>query len=110
MQPIQFGLIVPETALVAARRHLYMEEVNRLLTYVKGHFASAWSIDHLQHDVLEGWTTLTYLAALHLELMWGHTVLAQPFRNPALVAKMGATLQFISGGRFILGIGAGGQA
>ena len=30
-----------------------------------------------------------------------------PFRNPALLAKMGATLQFLSGGRFILGLGAG---
>ena len=29
------------------------------------------------------------------------------FRNPALLAKMGATLQYLSGGRFILGIGAG---
>jgi alkanesulfonate monooxygenase SsuD/methylene tetrahydromethanopterin reductase-like flavin-dependent oxidoreductase (luciferase family) len=37
-------------------------------------------------------------------------VLCQSFRNPALVAKMGATLQFMSGGRFVLGIGAGGQA
>jgi len=56
---------------------------------------------------LEGWTALTYLCALHPEVQWGHAVLCQSFRNPALVAKMGATLQFLSGGRFILGIGAG---
>ena len=55
-------------------------------------------------------TTVTYLAARHPGLQWGHTVLAQSFRNPGLVAKMGATLQFLSGGRFILGLGAGGQA
>lgn len=36
-------------------------------------------------------------------------MLNQAFRSPALVAKMGATLQYMSGGRFILGIGAGGQ-
>jgi alkanesulfonate monooxygenase SsuD/methylene tetrahydromethanopterin reductase-like flavin-dependent oxidoreductase (luciferase family) len=54
------------------------------------------------------WMGLTYLAALHPELMWGHTVLCQSFRNPALVAKMGATLHFMSGGRFILGMGADG--
>lgn len=110
MCPVQFGLIVPIDDLSASRRELYMEDVNRLLNYVKGHYASAWMIDHLQHDVLEGWTALTYLAALHPQLMWGHTVLCQSFRNPALVAKMGATLHFISEGRFILGMGAGGQA
>jgi alkanesulfonate monooxygenase SsuD/methylene tetrahydromethanopterin reductase-like flavin-dependent oxidoreductase (luciferase family) len=87
-----------------------MEDVNRLLNYVKGHYESAWLTDHLQQDALEAWTALTYLAALHPELMWGHTVLCQSFRNPALVAKMGATLHFISGGRFVLGMGAGGEA
>lgn len=88
----------------------YLKDVERLLGTVAGHYDSAWFIDHLQGDVLESWTTLTYLAARHPSLRWGHTVLAQTFRNPALVAKMGATLQFLSGGHFILGIGAGGQA
>jgi alkanesulfonate monooxygenase SsuD/methylene tetrahydromethanopterin reductase-like flavin-dependent oxidoreductase (luciferase family) len=112
---VQFGLIVPEIgywkvgAPAPAQRSLYLAEVNRLLSYVKGHYASAWLVDHLQGDVLEGWTGLTYLAALHPELMWGHTVLCQKFRNPALVAKMAATLQFMTAGRFMLGIGAGGQ-
>lgn len=110
MAKVQFGLVVPGDALDKSRRHLYMEDVNRLLTYVKGHYDSAWLIDHLQFegmDVLEGWTALTYLSALHPELRWGHSVLCQSFRNPALLAKMGATLQFMSHGRFILGIGAG---
>jgi alkanesulfonate monooxygenase SsuD/methylene tetrahydromethanopterin reductase-like flavin-dependent oxidoreductase (luciferase family) len=110
MGKVQLGLVVPETGLDRSRRHLYMEDVSRLLNYVKGHYDSAWSIDHLQQDVLEGWTAVTYLSALHPELLWGHTVLSQSFRNPALVAKMGATLHFMSGGRFVLGIGAGGQA
>ncbi len=110
MGHVHFGLVVPEAALDRSRRHLYMEDVNRLLAYVKGHYDSAWFIDHLDGDVLEGWTALTYLSALHPELLWGNTVLCQSFRNPALVAKMGATLHFMSGGRFVLGIGAGGQA
>src|SRR5205085_11949001 len=46
-------------------------------------------------------------AARHPELRFGHTVTCQSFRNPALLAKMAATLQFLTGGRFILGIGAG---
>ena len=110
MGRVQFGLIIPDTALDRPQRHLYMERVNRLLEYVNGHFASAWSIDHLHGDMLEGWTAISYLAALHPGLQWGHTVLSQPFRNPALLAKMGASLQLMSGGRFILGIGAGGDA
>ena len=110
MRNVQFGLIVPADMLDKSRRHLYMDDVNRLLNYVKGHFHSAWLIDHLQSnnsDMLEGWTTLTYLSALHPELQWGHTVICQSFRNPALLAKMAATVQFMSGGRYTLGIGAG---
>lgn len=110
MPRIQFGLVVPGDALDKSKRHHYLEDVNRLLKAVKGAYASAWFIDHLQFDdadVLEGWTALTYFAALHPELQWGHSVLCQSFRNPALVAKMAATLQFLSGGRYILGIGAG---
>ena len=110
MGNVQFGLIVPADMLDKSRRHLYMDDVNRLLNYVKGYYHSAWFIDHLQFkssDVLEGWTALTYLSALHPELHWGHTVICQSFRNPALLAKMAATLQFLSSGRFTLGIGAG---
>jgi alkanesulfonate monooxygenase SsuD/methylene tetrahydromethanopterin reductase-like flavin-dependent oxidoreductase (luciferase family) len=107
MGKVQFGLVVPEYPLDLSRRDLYMEDVNRLLAYVKGHYDSAWFIDHLDGLVLEGWTALTYLSALHPELLWGHSVLCQSFRNPALLAKMAATLHYMSGGRFVLGIGAG---
>ena len=109
MGNVQFGLIVPENPLNPPSRVNYMAALNRLLNLVTGHFESAWSIDHLDGDVLEGWTLVSYLAALHPQLEWGHTVLCQSFRNPTLLAKMGATLQFISGGRFVLGLGAGGQ-
>lgn len=57
--------------------------------------------------MLEGFTALTYLSALHPTLKFGSAVFCQSFRNPALLAKMTATLQFLSGGRFILGLGAG---
>lgn len=110
MAKVEFGLVVPGDALDKSGRTHYMADVNRLLNKVKGAYASAWFIDHLQFqdgDVMEGWTALTYFTALHPELRWGHSVLCQSFRNPALVAKMAATLQFLSGGRYILGIGAG---
>jgi alkanesulfonate monooxygenase SsuD/methylene tetrahydromethanopterin reductase-like flavin-dependent oxidoreductase (luciferase family) len=89
-------------------RHVALIEQG--LGMVKGTFDSAWFVDHLQfddRDVLEGWTAITYMAARHPEFQFGNAVLCQSFRNPGLVAKMGATLQFMSGGRFILGLGAG---
>jgi alkanesulfonate monooxygenase SsuD/methylene tetrahydromethanopterin reductase-like flavin-dependent oxidoreductase (luciferase family) len=73
-------------------------------------FDSAWVIDHLQFDdtdVLEGWTTLTYLMGHAPHLHFGNMVLSQSFRNPALLAKMAATAQYLSGNRLYLGIGAG---
>src|SRR5438477_13015772 len=57
--------------------------------------------------VREGWTLLTYLAGAFPRFRYGHLVLAQSYRNPALLAKMAATLQHLSDGRFILGLGAG---
>jgi alkanesulfonate monooxygenase SsuD/methylene tetrahydromethanopterin reductase-like flavin-dependent oxidoreductase (luciferase family) len=77
-----------------------------------GAFVAAWVSDHLQnedHPILEGWTTVTYLAALAPTYRFGHLVLGQGYRNPALLAKMAATLQVLSGGRFVLGLGAGWQ-
>lgn len=110
MPPIQFGFTMPADQLDKTRRATFVADLNRALTLVHGHFDAAWIIDHLQFgdaDVLEGFTALSYMAALHPQLKFGHTVLCQSFRNPALLAKMGATLQFLSGGRFLFGIGAG---
>jgi alkanesulfonate monooxygenase SsuD/methylene tetrahydromethanopterin reductase-like flavin-dependent oxidoreductase (luciferase family) len=58
---------------------------------------------------LECWTTLTALVAT-TRLIGVPLVLANPYRPPALVAKMAATLDVVSGGRFVLGLGAGGAA
>ncbi len=110
MTTIQFGFILPGEVRDKQNRPTLVEDVNNALDLITGHFDSAWMIDHLQfgdNDVLEGFTTLTYLSALHPQLKFGNSVLCQSFRNPALLAKMTATLQFMSGGRFILGLGAG---
>ena len=73
-------------------------------------FTTVWRSDHFQvgdADIWEGWTELVYLAALFPDLRFGHLVLGQSYRNPALLAKMAATLQDLTGGRYILGLGAG---
>jgi alkanesulfonate monooxygenase SsuD/methylene tetrahydromethanopterin reductase-like flavin-dependent oxidoreductase (luciferase family) len=110
MTPVQLGFIMPAGPRDKSRRSAYTEDLNRALSLITGHFDSAWMIDHLMPDntdQLEGFTALTYMAALYPQLKFGHTVLCQSFRNPALLANMTATLQFMSGGRFILGLGAG---
>jgi alkanesulfonate monooxygenase SsuD/methylene tetrahydromethanopterin reductase-like flavin-dependent oxidoreductase (luciferase family) len=77
------------------------------------YFDSLWIADHFYgfdaktDPFLEAWTTLTWLAARHPNVELCHHVLGQGYRPPALTAKMAATLQVLSGGRFILGIGAG---
>jgi alkanesulfonate monooxygenase SsuD/methylene tetrahydromethanopterin reductase-like flavin-dependent oxidoreductase (luciferase family) len=112
MTNIQFGFILPTDRLDTTQQTTTMADLNRALELVAGHFDSVWTIDHLQSGdaaLLEAFATLTYMAALHPQLAFGHTVLCQSFRNPALLAKMGATLQWLSGGRFILGMGAGGD-
>jgi alkanesulfonate monooxygenase SsuD/methylene tetrahydromethanopterin reductase-like flavin-dependent oxidoreductase (luciferase family) len=57
--------------------------------------------------VLESWTRLAFLAGAYPRFRYGHLVLAQGFRNPALVAKMAASLSELTDGRFVLGLGAG---
>src|SRR5436190_4709562 len=73
-------------------------------------FSTVWLSDHLQvggEATAEAWTRLTYLAALCPRFRFGHLVLSQSYRNPGLLGAMAATLQNLSGGRFILGLGAG---
>ncbi|MGA7732217.1 MAG: LLM class flavin-dependent oxidoreductase [Chloroflexia bacterium] len=110
MTRIQFGWTMPSGMPEKSMRGEHLAVIDRGLNMVKGRFDSAWFVDHLQfddRDVLEGWSAVTYLAALHPEFQFGHAVICQSFRNPALVAKAGATLQYLTGGRFILGLGAG---
>ncbi|MBX3069437.1 MAG: LLM class flavin-dependent oxidoreductase [Thermomicrobiales bacterium] len=69
-----------------------------------------WFVDHLQSGempYLEGWTHMVHSSARFPELTIGNIVLCQNYRNPGLVANMAATLQFLSGGKLIFGIGAG---
>ena len=79
-------------------------------------FEHAWLWDHmvpLRGDVrgaaLEAWTLLGALAAQTRRLRLGVMVTSNRLRNPALLAKMAATVDVISGGRLDFGIGAGGS-
>jgi alkanesulfonate monooxygenase SsuD/methylene tetrahydromethanopterin reductase-like flavin-dependent oxidoreductase (luciferase family) len=113
---IKFGCRVPAFPVDGSTGDGFRDQIFEYLDAVEGKFASAWVADHFvpwyrpqdpMTDTLECWTTLTYLAGKFSELTFGSIVMSQSYRSPALLAKMAATLQTLSGGRFVLGLGAG---
>jgi alkanesulfonate monooxygenase SsuD/methylene tetrahydromethanopterin reductase-like flavin-dependent oxidoreductase (luciferase family) len=76
-------------------------------------FDSLWTGEHVttkwggEQTLLECLTLTAAIAARVPRVDIGYTVINSTFRNPALTAKMASTLDVISGGRFVLGLGAG---
>ena len=82
-------------------------------TLEAGRWASLWFADHFlppgqdeHHTAFEGYTLIAVAAGMTQKLRLGHLVLGNTYRNPALVAKMAATLDQASAGRFVLALGA----
>ena len=91
----------------------YLAHVQQMMGKISDSFHSVWIPDHLMEgdaDLPEALTTLSFLASQFPTLFFGTIVISQSYRNPALLAKMAATLQQLSAGRFILGLGAGWNA
>ena len=106
---ISFGLSVPAGPPkddIAS----WVTDVDVSVMHMSPYIDSLWMTDHFVWDDLptyEAWTVITYLATRYTHLDVGPIVLGQSYRNPAMLAKMAATLQQLTDGRFIMGIGAG---
>jgi len=77
-------------------------------------FESAWNFDHFEPifsdrsgPCLEGWTMLAAMAGLTSRIRLGCQVSGMPYRHPSVLANMAATIDIASGGRLIIGLGAG---
>src|SRR6202140_1342966 len=109
MSPIEFGLMLQPFPVHFPGSELF-EYNRRLIRKLSPGFTTLWVEDHLQlaetatHECM---TTLSYFAGEFPQFRVGALVLSQSYRNPALTAKMAANLQLLSGGRCILGLGAG---
>ena len=102
--PIEFGTFMT----ISPRRPYYTDEERAsFVEMLHPGFTTLWFSDHPQYDTLEAWTSATYIAARLPRFKVGTLVMAQSYRNPGLLAKMGATLQQLSQGRLIMGLGAG---
>lgn len=113
---MQIGVMALQTWDVQSRPPgvAYKQSLDLAVAAEELGFESVWAWDHVlagddprQTAILEPFILLTSIAACTSRVRIGHMVLCAGFRNPALTAKMAATLDVASNGRFELGIGAG---
>jgi len=110
--PIEFGYNPPpgDRGLERVDVRTWVADMERVLDAVAPIFGSIWVPDHVMMGNrlrMECWTQLVWLASRYRQPMIGTMVMADAVRHPPLVANMAATLQLYSGGRFVLGYGAG---
>lgn len=109
---IKFGIAVPNFGKYADK-----EAIVEIALSAEGlGYDSVWVSDHIvipeSHKVFgdmfyDPLTTLGYLAAKTKKIRLGTSVLVLPYRNPVVLAKMVSTLDVVSDGRAILGVGSG---
>ncbi|CAN5859812.1 LLM class flavin-dependent oxidoreductase [soil metagenome] len=115
-RPLKVGIMLPESEReMAGDTAGWADLLAMTLKTEELGFDSVWFCDHLLMKVeghepqgaWECWSMLAAFAARTERIELGPFVTATGYRNPALIAKMAETIDEISGGRFILGIGAG---
>jgi len=112
---MKLGLQIPSFTWPGGPREL-AERLRRIAQAAdEGGFASLWVMDHFfqippvgpaEQDMLEGYSALSFLAGVTRRVRLGTLVTGVTYRHPALLVKTASTLDVLSGGRAILGIGA----
>jgi probable F420-dependent oxidoreductase len=109
---MQFGVALPNFGRLGTRQALV--EIARAAEDLG--YASVWTTDHVMMSrgqdepygsILEAFVALSWAAAVTSRVQLGTSVIVVPLRQPVLIAKQAATLDYLSDGRLILGVGAG---
>jgi probable F420-dependent oxidoreductase len=117
-QEMKLGLILPNDEAAVNGQTLRFRELRDMAQLAEQvGFDSLWMPDHLlsrfpgedEKGFWEAFTFLSGLAAVTSRIQLGPLVACTSFRNPALLARMADSIDEISNGRFILGLGAGGH-
>jgi F420-dependent oxidoreductase-like protein len=114
---MRFGLQHPYFTSDGEGGQIFKTLTATALNAEEGGFDSFWLMDHLimfsvggtkpEDPMPESWTTLSSLIGVTKKIRLGTLVTGNIYRNPALLAKMGATVDVLSGGRLFMGVGAG---